>query len=112
MFGYKLYSFFNLSARWEWVVNDTPQPLYSRKIDRVPIVQGAGWAPGPVGTGAHSLALTGFRSPDRQARSGSLHRLSYAGQHTQARSGSLHRLSYAGQHTHMKEQVTCSTENT
>jgi len=38
MLGYKLYSFFNLSARWGWVVITTPQPLYSRKRNRVPIV--------------------------------------------------------------------------
>jgi hypothetical protein len=29
-----------------WVVNATPQPLYSRERDSVPIVQEAGWAPG------------------------------------------------------------------
>jgi hypothetical protein len=30
--------------------------------DPVPIVQEAGWAPGPVWTGAENLALTGIRS--------------------------------------------------
>ena len=35
----------------------------------LPIVQEAGWAPGPVWTGAQYLASTGFRSPDRPARS-------------------------------------------
>ena len=35
----------------------------------VPIVQEAGWAPGPVWTGAENLAPTGILSPDRQARS-------------------------------------------
>jgi hypothetical protein len=43
----------------------------------VPIVQEAGWAPGPVWTGAVNLASTGIRSPDRPARSQSLYRLSY-----------------------------------
>ena len=33
--------------------------------DPVPIVQKAGWAPGPVWTGAEYLAPTGFRSTDR-----------------------------------------------
>ena len=33
--------------------------------DPVPIVHEAGWAPGPVWTGAENLALTGIRSPDR-----------------------------------------------
>ena len=35
-----------------------------------PIVWEAGWAPGPVWTGAENLASTGIRSPDRPARSG------------------------------------------
>jgi hypothetical protein len=37
--------------------------------DPVPVVQEAGWAPGPVWTGVEILALTGIRSPDRPARS-------------------------------------------
>jgi hypothetical protein len=28
-----LYSFFNLGARWGWVVNATPRPLYLRERD-------------------------------------------------------------------------------
>ena len=47
--------------------------------DPVPIVQEAGWAQGPVWTGGKNLALTGIRSPDLQARSESLYRLSYTG---------------------------------
>jgi hypothetical protein len=45
--------------------------------DPVPIVQKAGWAPGPIWTGAENLAPTGIRSPDRSASSESLYRLSY-----------------------------------
>jgi hypothetical protein len=45
--------------------------------DPVPIVQEAGWTPGPVRTGAENLAPTGIRSPDRPAPSQSLYRLSY-----------------------------------
>jgi hypothetical protein len=41
----------------------------------VPIVQEAGWAPGPVWTGAENIAPTGIRSPDCPARSQSLYRL-------------------------------------
>ena len=62
-----------------WVVNATPRSLYPRERDPVPIVQEAGWAPGPVWTGAEELAPTGIRSPDREARSESLYRLSYPG---------------------------------
>jgi hypothetical protein len=45
--------------------------------DPVPIVLEAGWAPGPVWTGAENLARTGIRSQHRPARSQSLYRLSY-----------------------------------
>ena len=51
-----------------------PAALYPGK-DPVPIVQEAGWAPGPVLTGAENLAATGIRSPDRPAPSQSLYRL-------------------------------------
>jgi len=37
--------------------------------DTLPILQEAGWAPGPVWTGAGNLAPTGIRSPGRPARS-------------------------------------------
>ena len=40
-----------------------------------PTVQEAGWAPGPVRTGAENLAPTGIRSPDRPASSELLYRL-------------------------------------
>jgi len=43
----------------------------------LPIVQKAGWAPGPVWTGAENLAPSGIQSPDRPARSQSLYRLRY-----------------------------------
>jgi hypothetical protein len=60
------------------VVNATPRPLYPGK-DPVPIVQEAGWFPGPVWTGAENLTPTGIRSPGRQACSELLYRLSYPG---------------------------------
>ena len=47
--------------------------------DPVPIVQEAGWAPGPVWTGVENLAHSSIRCPDRPARSESLYRLSYLG---------------------------------
>jgi hypothetical protein len=61
-----------------------PGPLYPREGDPVPILQEAGWAPGPVWTTAENLALTGIRSPDRPARSESLYRLSYLSPHAVA----------------------------
>jgi hypothetical protein len=51
------------------VVSVTPQPHFTPRKDPVPIVQEAGWAPGPVWTGAGNLAPIGIRSPDRPARS-------------------------------------------
>ena len=47
--------------------------------DPVPIVQEAGWAPGPIWTGSENLAPIKIRSPDRPALSESLYRLSYRG---------------------------------
>ena len=61
-----------------WGVSVTPQPLFTPGKDPVPIVQKAGWDPGPVWTGAENLAPTGIRYPDRPARSQSLYRLRYA----------------------------------
>jgi hypothetical protein len=49
--------------------------------DSVPIVQEAGWAPGPVWTCAKNLAPTGIRSLDCPARSQSLYRLNYPSHH-------------------------------
>ena len=72
------YSFFNLGARWVWVVNATPQPLCSRGWDNVPTVQEVGWASGPVWTAAENLPPTGILSPDRPASSESLYRLHYS----------------------------------
>ena len=60
------------------MVSVTPRPLFTPGKDPVPIVQEAGWAPGPVWTGAENLAPpTGIRSPDGPARSQSLYRLRY-----------------------------------
>jgi hypothetical protein len=60
-----------------WVVSATPRPLSTPGKDPVPIVQEAGWAPGPVWSGAENLASTGIRAPDCPPRSQSLYRLSY-----------------------------------
>jgi hypothetical protein len=68
--------FHDHGTRKVWGVSVTPRPLFIPGKDSVPIVQEAGWAPGPVWTGVENLAPTGIRSPDRQARSQSLYRLS------------------------------------
>jgi hypothetical protein len=58
-------------------VSVTPRTLFTSGKDPKPIVQKAGWAPGPVWTGTENLAPTGIRSQDRPARSQSLYRLRY-----------------------------------
>jgi hypothetical protein len=50
------------------VVSSTPRPYFTAGKDPVPVVQEAGWAPGPVWAGAENLAPTGIRSPGRPAR--------------------------------------------
>ena len=50
------------------------RPIFVPGKDPVHIVQEAGWASGPVWTGAENLVPTGIRSPDRPARSQSLYR--------------------------------------
>ena len=71
-----LYSFFNLGARWEWVVTATPRPLYPRDRDPVSIAQEAVWAPGPVWTSAENLAFTGTQTVHPIAIPSTLIRLS------------------------------------
>ena len=73
----QLYSIFDLGTRRGWGVSVTPRPHLNPGKDLIPIVQEAGWASGPVWTGAENLAPTGIRSPDRPARRQSLYRLRY-----------------------------------
>ena len=63
-------------TRRGWVVRSTPRPHFTPGKDPVPIVKGAGWAPGPVWTGGKSRPHRDS-IPDRPARSQSLYRLSY-----------------------------------
>ena len=51
--------FLYLGVKSRWVVNATPRPLYPRERDPVHIVQEAGWAPGPVWTGAKNRVIEG-----------------------------------------------------
>ena len=69
--------FHDHGTRRGWGVSVTPRPLCTPGKDPVPIVQEAGWAPGPVWTGAENLVPTGIRSPDRPAHSQSLYQLRY-----------------------------------
>jgi hypothetical protein len=44
----------NRGTRKGWVVSSTPRPHFTPGKDKVPILQEAGWAPGPVWTGGKS----------------------------------------------------------
>ena len=58
------------------MVSSTHRPHFTPGKDPVPILQEAGWAPGPVWTGGKSRPHRDS-IPDRPARSQSLYRLSY-----------------------------------
>ena len=76
--GVQLYYFFNLGARWGYVVRDTPRPLYPWETTGTHCVEG--WVGPTAGLdGRGKFAPTGIRSPDRPARSETLFRLRYSG---------------------------------
>ena len=52
--------FHDRGARRGWVVSSTPRPHFTSGKDPVPILQEAGWAPGPVWR-AENLVPTGIR---------------------------------------------------
>jgi hypothetical protein len=74
--------FLDHGTRRGWGVRVTPRSLFTPGKDPVPIVLEAGWAPGPVWTGAENFVPTGIRSPDRPAHSQSLYRLHYPAHRT------------------------------
>jgi hypothetical protein len=64
-------------TRRGWGVSVMPRLPFTPGIDQVPIVQEAGWAPGPVWTGAENLGPIRIQSLDHPAHSQSLYRLCY-----------------------------------
>jgi hypothetical protein len=76
--GRVLYSFFNLGARWVWVVNVTPRPFYSRETPGTHSI--GGWVclrAGLDGCGKSRLHRDSI--PDLPVHSKSLYRSSYPG---------------------------------
>jgi len=71
--------FHDRSTRRGWVVSCTTWPHFTPGKDPVPILQEAGWAPGPVWKGGKSRPHRDS-IPDRPARSQSLYWLSYPAQ--------------------------------
>ena len=69
--------FHDRGTRSGWVVISTPRLHFTPGKEPVPILQEAGWAPGPVWTGGKSRPHRDS-IPDRPARSQSLYRLSYS----------------------------------
>jgi len=68
--------FHGRGTRGGCVVSRTPRPHFTPGKDSVPVLQDAGWAPGPVWTDGKSRPHQDS-IPDRPARSQSLYRLSY-----------------------------------
>ena len=60
-----------------WVVNAPPRALFTPRKDPVPLVQEAGWAPGPDWKGAENLDPTEFDPRTVQPVTQSLYRLNY-----------------------------------
>ena len=67
--------FLDHGTRRGWGVSVTPRPIFTPGKDPVPIVQEAGWAPGPVWTGVENFTPTRIWFPGRPACSKSLYRL-------------------------------------
>ena len=65
---------FTLGARWGWVVNDTPRPLYLRERPGTHCI--GGWVGPGAGLDRYGKFRppTGVRSPDRPVSSESLYR--------------------------------------
>ena len=68
--------FHDRGTRRGWVVSCTPRPHFTTGKDPVPVLQEAGWAPGPVWTGEKSR-LHQDSIPDRPACNQLLYQLSY-----------------------------------
>ena len=68
--------FHDRGTRRGWVVSSTPRPHFTTGKTPVPILQEAGWAPGPVWTGGKSRPHRDS-IPHRPARSQSLYWVSY-----------------------------------
>ena len=69
--------FLGLRTRRGRVVSTTPRPHFTPRKDPLPILEEAGWAPGPVWTGGKSRPHRDSIL-DHPARSQSLYRLSYS----------------------------------
>ena len=68
--------FHDRSTRRQWVVSGKSRPHFTPGKDLVPILQEAGWTPGPVWTSEKSRPYWDS-IPDRPVRTQSLYRLSY-----------------------------------
>ena len=76
--------FHDRGTRRGWVVSSTPQPHFTPGEDPIPIVEEAGWAPGPAWTGRKSRPHWDYDPRTVQPVAQSLYRLSYPA-HTSTR---------------------------
>ena len=105
--------FHDRGTRRGWVVSSTPRPHFTPRKDRVPILEEAGWAPGPVWTGGKSRPHQDS-IPDRPARSQSLYRLSYPAHVLPSRNSKLLHVSNVFKNNNNKgeEEVTVRDSTT
>ena len=73
--------FHDHSTRRGWGVSVTPQPLFNPRKTLYPLYRRLGGPQGRYGQVRKIFAPTGIRSPDRPARSQSLHGLRYPNPH-------------------------------
>jgi len=89
------------------VVSSTPRPHFTPGKDTVPIVQEAGWAPGPVLTGGKSRPHRDS-IPDRPARSQSPYRLSYRAHNTVLVGTRIQKTKYSKELRNKREIKQCN----
>jgi len=92
-------------TRRGWVVSSTPRPHFTPGKDPIPILQEAGWIPGPVWTGGNSRPHRNSIS-DRPVRSQSLYWLIYTQLHIKK---SYTYIYYRRYHTNAYRQPKLST---
>ena len=80
--------FLDRGTRRGWVVSSTPRPHFTPGKDQVPILQEAGWTPGPVWTGGKSRPHRDS-IPDRPARSSVAIPTELPGPHNKCRSSRI-----------------------
>ena len=93
------------------MVSSTPRPLFTHGVDPVPILQEAGWAPGPIWTGGKSRPHWDS-IPDCPANSQSVHRQSYSAHVNVRVCVCVYIYIYIDTHTHTHTHTSRISNNT